>query len=304
MGIIGEQIKDMSKESITQQESHKGGKSLSDLNYYFMSNALTNDIPICRYMNFDAFLNILEGKYWVQRREFFKDAKEKGEIPLAKRMVLRYVGENAPSPNTQLIKAESEEKELKYQLLKRSKHLLTSCWALDNGEDYLMWKSYTDKCGVCIRTTIGELLEAIKFKDDGYVIICSPMFYEGVQIKDSITSMIMSKERFYSSENEIRFYFLKNNHFLHEDLENLDNARFEALLEETIEDEAHTCETEKGNKKGEIFPVNPNFINSVILSPFILPSSVENMKKLLQKNYPELLGKKNMIKESEIKINE
>ena len=292
----------MTKEQPSLNQSHVQKKSLTNNDFYFISGALNSNTPICRYINFDVFLNILEGEYWVQRRKGFEDANEKGEIPWAKRTAICYTGKDAPTPNPLHVKAENEKKDYEYLLLKKSMYLPTSCWTIDNGENYLMWKVYTNRCGVCIRTTIGELLDAIKYTDKGYLPVCSPLFYEGVSLKRSIVLSILSKESFYSSENEVRFYFIQNDDFVNEDLANLDIDRFETLLEESIKKEAEKCENGNKEKDSITFDVNTNFINSIILSPFINPSSVGYMKKLLQTTYPNIFNK-TIIKESRIKIN-
>lgn len=266
---------------------------------YILSQILTEDTKICRYMNFDIFLQLLNGKLYVPRRNKFLDARESGKLPLQYRFGFDIVGSKESLP----IKEMSEKQQDVDQFVKnlnQSKYLLTSCWTIDNGEDYLMWKCYANDIGVCVRTTLGRLMEAIDYDNANYIPICSPMIYDTLGKKKDFLEAVFTKDKYYISENEVRLYFIPktiiNINILNNDITSIDKVLLEASQ---IEQERHQTQH---YKDFQIFEVEPTFINSIILSPIIKSSTVPYFKEILQEHFKEVFTNGSMIKQSQIQI--
>lgn len=269
---------------------------------YLLNHIITPETKICRYIDFDLFLQILEGKFYVPRKLTFLDLRESGKIPIKMRFAYNAVGENCVG--TKEIINDSQEKIDQYvKNLKQSRFLLTSCWTIDNGEDYLMWKSYTNRVGVCMHTTIDKLMDAIDFGKEKYVPICSPMFYDIPNTNESFLESIMKKDIYYLSESEIRFYFVPIGNTTNEELIKMNNTAVEILLEETSNNEENIYNDNPKNYqilKG--FNINPDFIESITLSPFIKKQSICCFKKLLREQYGNIFGSETKIKESNLNL--
>ena len=188
---------------------------------------------------------------------------------------------------------------------------MTSCWSIDKGEDYLMWESYTDDIGVCVCTTIGDLMDAIDYDKEGYVPICSPMVYGNISERSEFIESVFTKDKFYISENEIRLYFVPKSEFKNIDFKNLTTADIERiLLEESLKEAEKEAQKEAQNEKigatyasNIFFDINPKFIKSVILSPKIKPSTIPSFRKILHSQFNTIFTSDIMIKQSEIQIN-
>ena len=48
-------------------------------NLFILNQNIDSDTRICRYMGFDVFLQLLNGKLFVPRRELFMDVRESGK---------------------------------------------------------------------------------------------------------------------------------------------------------------------------------------------------------------------------------
>ena len=187
--------------------------------------------------------------------------------------------------------------------LAQSKFLFTSCWSIDQGENYLMWKSYTNRIGICIHTTIDKLMNSIDYDKENYIPICSPLFYDSPNTKDSFLESIMKKDIYYQSEKEIRFYFVPKGNYSNEELGKMKNRDVERLLEEVSKNEENTY-----NTNPKLFPIfkrfdiNGDFICSITLSPFIKKQSIRYFKKILRAQFGTIFERDTKIKESKIVI--
>lgn len=264
---------------------------------YFFNQIVTPETAICRYMDFDSFLQLLDGKFHVPRRQNFLDLRESGRLPSFFYFVPSTIsGSNMKLPEDS-VKKNQKERNRYVENLVRSRFLFTSCWMIDGGEDFLMWKSYTSKIGVCVRTTVEKLLNAIDYDKKKYIPICSPVFYDKSCTQDAFVESILKKEPYYQSENEIRFYFVPINNYTKEGLETMDNNDIENLLKEAIKTEEELYK--KNHNDIIIFDITPDFIDSIVLSPFIKSQSFECFVKLL-KNQNDRFYDKYTIKKSDI----
>ena len=270
---------------------------------YFLNQTVTPDTEICRYMGFDVFLQLLGGVFYVPRKQSFLDTRESGKIP----MKFKFGFQNISNPEFKSLKTNEEKHTETTQYLQnlvRSQLLLTSCWACNYGEDYLMWKSYTnDTIGVCVRTTIDKLMQAINYDDKGYIPICSPMTYRHTTPNIDFMESMFTKEPFYISENELRIYFIPKEVALSHDWIDADNNSVKQLLIETSEyEEKLLQQKEEKYPKHVTFEINPAFIDSIILSPFIKPNTYQYFLKALNGYFADFFKNGIKVNHSEITI--
>ena len=260
---------------------------------FIINNIINRDTKICRYMNFDSFLIMLEGKFYVSRKQKFFDHRESGKIPIKHHFVFSAVSEYIAEKDNIVTKRQ----EIRFiNNLAKSRFLLTSCWTINNGENYLMWKGYTEKIGVCVCTTIGKLIDSIDYEKLNYIPICSPMFYERINMQEDFLQSTFTKELFYESEKEIRFYFVPTTYLSQN--EEIGNDDVENILLKTSEEEEKIYNSNSTKyEESIVFDFKADAIDNVIISPFVLNSSVSYFRKILKNQYPKIFNDYN-IKES------
>lgn len=270
---------------------------------WILNQILPKETPICRYMGFDVFLQILSGKFFVPRKMRFLDARESGKISMKYRFAFGSANENDKEQIDTLDEDRQCQINQYIENLIQSKYLLTSCWTIDNGEDYLMWKSYTTDIGVCVRTTINDLLESIDYEKESYVPICSPMIYGNVSIQKEFLESVFTKDKYYISEKEIRIYFVPKSNLNNVDLNMITNSDVEEILfnascleEELYKSDTYSCTLHK------FFDIHPSFIKSIIFSPRIKSGTFSCFRYLLRNQYPNIFTSDYMITESKINI--
>ena len=270
-------------------------------NLFILNQNINKDTMICRYINFDVFLQLLYGKMYVPRRRNFLDVRESGRIPLKYRFAFGIIGGDYQG-SQDIVKSKQQAIGNHVQILKQSSLLLTSCWALDNGENYLMWKSYTSQIGVCVKTTIGKLINHIDYEKDGFLPICSTMFYQDVYQQQELLEAVFSKDKFYISEDEVRIYFVPKGHLTDSEIRSFDNIKVEQLIYEMSKHEEEKTKN-TGYRTFHFFDVDPHFINSIVLSPFIKSSTIDCFRDILMNKFCELFPNESFIKTSAIKEN-
>lgn len=258
---------------------------------------------ISRYMSFDVFLQLLEGKLFVPRKMIFLDSRECGLISMKNQFSLNVVSENGKE-SMKYITSKQKKIDKYIENLKQSQYLLTSCWTLDDGDNYLMWESYASDIGVCVCTTIGDLINAIEFEKDGYLPICSQMAYGNVSIPMDFLESVFTKDKYYYSENEVRLYFIPKSVSDNYDLKMITRSEIQEILFKASEiEKIVTNNTTNTNATFKFFDIRPEFIHSVILSPKIKSSSICCFKRILKDQYPIVFDNDNMIRQSNIQIN-
>lgn len=220
----------------------------NDAKLIYMRGEVDLDIPICQYMDLDYAIRILcLEKYYVKAKCAFEDAFE-GRFPWEH--MFAYDVYNV-KPTDEEVNRRAERIERKKAEHKAMKHTLTSCWTLLNRENILMWKSYTTKMGVCIKTTVRKFVNSIEC--DKYDIYCGRIGYDGYGLYQDNEQF--AKLNSYADERELRFYFISE-----EDL--------------------------AVDKKYHEFKVNPKeMINEIVLSPYISESSSRCLQDLLKKEF-------------------
>lgn len=157
-------------------------------------------------MDFDVLLQILGNKFFVSRKYAFSDKFDAG-----KRIPLQFLYQLYVMDNGNAIPCKEKKYSLEeyYELVRKSKNYLASCWTT-NKDDILMWNSYTQAhCGVCIESTIKQVLFSLQPLKD-YFVYCSQMYYDGYEQLEAAEEYLFRKSSSYRHENEIRFYFLED----------------------------------------------------------------------------------------------
>lgn len=218
---------------------------------------LGRDTEICQYMNLDYLLALLKTeKYFINRKKFFLDKQEK-KIPFKLRfseIITPYGKQLTPEQE----KRSQERNEYIDCYEKESSLLLTSCWTERTSENALMWDRMGERHQACIKTTVGNFVEA--FETTKYTIWCGKMLYEPINQVLMSNDIIWYKEPYFSDEREIRFYF---------------SEKFEKI------------QPDEASKNHVLLPVNINtLINEIVLSPYIERSAA----KVLQDNIKNTYG--------------
>lgn len=200
-------------------------------------------------MDLDYLLGLLESKqYFVNRKCHFED-KYESLLPLKSHFGFNSFGTIIDEGQ---IQKKCKEISNRLRSYSDSAYWLTSCWTKDQTESLLMWKNYTTKIGVRIKSNINNFVAS--FDTDKYLIVCGHISYDGYTSK-TFEECIFSKERYYKDENEVRFYFLPNGE-------------------------------SKKSSKGEYMSVLPNImIDEIILSPYIHRKAAIKIAELLKREY-------------------
>ena len=213
-------------------------------------------------MDLDYLLRLLKKqKYYVKPKKYFSD-KHECSLPIKSLFRIAPVGENDndikdQTPNDYLIKSRQ---------FRESGNLLTACWTEHNGENVLMWKNFTSKLGVCIKSTIANFIAS--FKKDDFVICCGRMFYEGIKYHNDNIERLFIKDKAFKGEEEIRFYFIPS--------DKIDTSKM----------------------KGLSIAVDPKvMIDEIILSPYIDKIAANELIAYLKGEYDV------KVKQSQIELN-
>ena len=217
--------------------------------YFYLLKGWEGNIPIYQYMDLDYLFSLLESKqYFVNRKCHFED-KGESVLPPKSLFGLNSIGVQLNKDEITKMTQELSEKLNRYR---ESASWLTSCWTKDNTESLLMWKNYTTKIGVRIKSKIENVIASIN--TDKYKIVCGHMAYDGYTSKP-YEECLFSKERYYKDEYEVRFYFIPK--------------------DESI-----------NSLSGEFIAVTPEtMIDEVILSPYINKNAAKIISRLLREEY-------------------
>ena len=175
------------------------------------------NLHIYRYMDMMHFIMLLESKkIRINRRNTFSDYLERS-LELDNQFWLQAVGHNIPENLNYRLRANAVDLSEKSKSHKEYSYLPTSCWTLQEKEDYLMWKSYTNGVGVRIHTTVGNFMRSINGVEDRFNLLCNKIEYKIDNIYCSAEDNLFIKHPAYENEKEFRFYFLSQNenHTLH-----------------------------------------------------------------------------------------
>lgn len=218
-------------------------------NFYYLLKGWEDNVSIYQYMDLDYLISLLESKqYFVNRKCHFED---KGESVLPPKSLFGLNSFGVQLNKDEITKMTQEISE-KLNRYRESSSWLTSCWTKDNTESLLMWKNYTTKIGVRIKSRIKDVIASID--TDKYTIVCGHMAYDGYTSKP-YEECLFSKEPYFKDEHEVRFYFIPNNESMN-------------------------------SIKGENISVLPDImIDEITLSPYIKEIAAVKIAELLRREY-------------------
>lgn len=232
-------------------------------NHILLDSSLQDNTCLFRYFDLKGLIALLGGNFYVRKRNLFDDKFE--SQPYAKKHRLRFfdIGSNNITSSKRRIRLTTIHK----YLTERAGTLLTSCWTNKQDEDYLMWKCYTsNKYGAMIKASIHNI--AASFGNPIPHIICAKIHYGIPQEYESIYHGLFTKQHYFESEHEVRFY--------------IDSPK-------------------QLNEHGACFKINPEImIDSITLSPFLSSEEYQFISHALVNKFPI---SKSKIHKSSIEIN-
>ena len=216
-----------------------------------LMDGLDVNTPIRQYLNLNYLQRLLESStYYVKSKRCFEDKRESA-LPLKSLFRLQPVGN---ASNQSIGDYSIENSLIKYRLYKKSGDYLTSCWTEREGESALMWKNFVAQEGACIKTTICNFVAS--FLKDDYEIFCGRISYNGYNADQTFMEALFSKERTFSEEKEIRFYFAPK-----DGMANIFDDHISIPIDHKV------------------------LIDEIILSPYIRPVERERLEHELSRNY-------------------
>jgi len=168
--------------------------------------------------------------------------------------------------------ADTEESFVRLRQFRESGTMLTACWTEHQGENALMWGNFTNKMGICIKSSIYNFIASID--TDDYDICCGRMSYTGIHTDTEIVDCLFTKDKAFADEDEIRFYFTPR------------------------------CSQSDKTDKGVSIPVLPQvLIDEIILSPYIDARACKVLADFINEKYNNDKQNRFRVRISEIKLN-
>lgn len=180
-------------------------KSEQGQRHYRIKEPIMNiNTPICQYMRLDYLFRLLvTQRYFVNRKRFFLDNREKDYPEKLKYAIEYYPGDGLKTLPSKLQKTLSHN----IRLYKDKNALLTSCWTLNQEEDVLMWERGTD-IKACIKSTIGDFISSFDILN--LYIWCGDIEYKSFDQIKSWEEKLWYKQPYFQAEKEFRFYFSRS----------------------------------------------------------------------------------------------
>lgn len=236
-------------------------KKENEIRYFHIMDGvgINSETKICQYLDLEYLMKILnEDAYYVKRKKFFDDEREK-EFPKLLHFVLAPLDpeyKKAHADEISKLQEELNESVKQYQV---QSYVPTSCWTIRTLENILMWDR-GNKTRACIHSTIGDFVGSFG-KDLKYKIWCGRMFYEPFSKVIKFENKIWVKEPYYADENEVRFYFSSS--------------------DDKVETDTTECP-----EKGVFLRVTPKqMMHEIVLSPYIDKKSAESLAKAIEEKY-------------------
>ncbi|WP_338631544.1 DUF2971 domain-containing protein [Clostridium baratii] len=164
--------------------------------------SIDDNKKIWRYMDFTKFIDILENEaLFFTRSDRFED-KFEGTLPIANEVIKEK--ENKILED----KIDYEHRKWTLELIKEvRKHMLISCWHINDNESDAMWKLYSKSTqSIAIQTNFGKLKKAFKNTDETvYIGKVKYIDYNlDVISESSLYNFWLHKRKAFSHENELR----------------------------------------------------------------------------------------------------
>lgn len=212
-------------------------------------NGIEENTPICRYTELDYLLQMLEEEtYRISRKETFEDKCE-GSFPTNRVIPVSAVGKHLPPQPMQ----NTDECLRIWRSIQRNRYVPTACWTHNMSDRLSMWKMFTSKYGVCIKSNVHDV--AASFKINDYDIWCGKITYDGYYAQKGFIANMFSKRSVFSEETECRFYLF----------------------------ECNETDIQTPFIKVPIMP--KTMINEIVLSPLIAHTTAKLLAEMLQVTY-------------------
>ena len=132
---------------------------MEKLRYFLLMDGVDSEEEIYQYMDLDYLLRLLESRsYFVKQKRFFPDFHE-SFLPLKSIFKPQPIFRKCEKP----IKVEIEEALVRLRQFRESGTMLTACWTKHRGENALMWRNFTNKMGICIKSSIHNFMASLDY---------------------------------------------------------------------------------------------------------------------------------------------
>ena len=241
--------------------------NMEKLRYFLLMDGVDKEQTICQYMDLDYLLRLLDTRtYFVKPKQSFQDFHESC-LPLKSIFKPQLIGRECDKS----MLADTEESLVRLRQFRESGTMLTACWTEHRGENALMWRNFTNKMGICIKSSIHNFIASID--TDDYDICCGRMSYTGIHTETEIVDCLFTKDKAFADEDEIRFYFTPR------------------------------CSQSDKTDKGVSIPVLPQvLIDEIILSPYINVQACKVLIDFINEKYNIDKQNRFRVRTSEIKI--
>ena len=167
---------------------------------------------ICQYLSLNNFLTHLKRQqFYVRRKNLFDDVNEKA-LPM--KLLFKPIEANRTLSSEERISLITSVKVQSEKLTQYGdfSNCFVSCWTLNTDCNNLMWETYASKYGVCVISTIFDVIASFRNKDfQEYDVYSAPVFYQEPSYDDEPEDLMFIKRPLYRMESELRFLFrLKN----------------------------------------------------------------------------------------------
>lgn len=241
--------------------------NMEKLRYFLLMDGVDTEQTIYQYMDLDYLLRILDTRtYFVKPKQSFHDLHESC-LPLKSIFKPHLVGREYDKS----VVADTNESLVRLRQFRESGTMLTACWTEHLGENALMWRNFTSKIGICIKSSIHNFMAAVD--TDDYDMWCGRMVYTGIHNDTEIIDCLFTKDKAFIDEDEIRFYFIPKS------------------------------SQKTTNDKGVSIPIMPQvLIDEIILSPYINVQACKVLTDFINDKYNVDKQNRFKVRTSEIKM--
>lgn len=182
----------------------KGKIEMVEINNLDNHEPLSEVETVWRYLSFDRYIYLItSGKLWFSRIDKVGDEFE-GSVTHSSNVLWRKVfEEHVPFPySVETIKNHEDTRKTFPKLL------MANCWHGSRGEEMMMWKIYTDRNGIAIKSSVANLSKSLA--DAGDIFLnrvnyrdYSPNNSHGI-FSENLISQASSRPDYLSHEKEVR----------------------------------------------------------------------------------------------------
>lgn len=162
------------------------------------------DTPIWRYLSFDRYIYLItSGNLWFSRIDKVGDRFEGSTTHASHKMWRKAYEQSIPREKLDetLVKHTETQKFIRHLAM-------ANCWHASESEEMHMWKLYSDKNGIAIRSTPGDIGNALIGRND--VMINRVRYLDYSELgndtisRGSFISQATSRPHYLEYENEVR----------------------------------------------------------------------------------------------------